>query len=104
MDAFSQTLEAFIAAKAIHKLARLKKKLHDKKLLLYKAGAVVKTGKGIVEGVVAKPLKLIGIVLGPLGLPFSVAGKVLKAKSVADKAKGLVLTVKKYSRDSLRYG
>ncbi|GIY47763.1 uncharacterized protein CEXT_431391 [Caerostris extrusa] len=81
-------------------ISTAEKKLHDKKLLLYKAGAVVKTGKGVV----AKPLKLIGIVLGPLGLPFSFAGKVLKAKSVADKAKGLVLTVKKYSRDSLRYG
>ncbi|GFY26088.1 uncharacterized protein TNCV_354051 [Trichonephila clavipes] len=85
MDVFSQQLEAMIAGKALHVFARVKVKAKDKKKVLYGAGAVVKTGKGVVEGVIGKPLKVIGIVLGPLGKPLKLAGTVLKAKSVADK-------------------
>ncbi|GBM20914.1 hypothetical protein AVEN_253716-1 [Araneus ventricosus] len=104
MDAFCQQLEAYIAAKGIHKFGRAKKKLKDKKFVLYGLGAAAKSVKGAVAGVVSKPLKLIGIVLGPLGIPFTAAGKALKAKSVVEKGKALVLTVKKFSRDSVRYG
>ncbi|GFY41961.1 hypothetical protein TNIN_425551 [Trichonephila inaurata madagascariensis] len=104
MDVFSQQLEAMIAGKALHKFARVKVKAKDKKKVLYGAGAVVKTGKSVVEGAIGKPLKVIGIVLGPLGKPLKLAGTVLKAKSVADKVKASVLTVKKLSRDSIRFG
>ncbi|KAF8785418.1 hypothetical protein HNY73_010957 [Argiope bruennichi] len=103
-DAFCQQLEAYMAIKGIHKFSRIKKKLKDKKFVLYGLGAAVSSVKGAVAGVVSKPLKLIGVVLGPLGTPFKVAGKALKAKSVAEKAKSLALTVKKLSRDSVRYG
>ncbi|GFU03123.1 hypothetical protein NPIL_667651 [Nephila pilipes] len=104
MDCFAQVLEALIAGKAAHKLARIKVKAKDKKKIKYGAGAVIKSAKSVVEGALAKPLKLIGALLGPVGKPIKFVGTALKAKSVADKAKAIVLTVKKLSRDSVRLG
>lgn len=106
LDALCQHLEAFIIGQTLKKAARVKHKVKskDKKAVKYGVGAVVKATKGTVQGIVGKPVKLVGVVLGPLGIPLTVGGKTLKAKSVANKVKSGVLTVKKLSRDSVRYG
>lgn len=105
-DTMCQHLEAYMLGKALHKVARIKHKAKakDKKAVKYGVGAVLKAGKGTFQGVIGKPLKVVGVVLGPLGLPIKAGGTVLKAKSVANKVKSGVLTVKKLSRDSVRFG
>ncbi|GFQ69657.1 polycystin-2 [Trichonephila clavata] len=67
MDVFSQQLEAMLAGKALHILARAAVKAKDKKKGSYGVGAVVKKGKSVAEGAIGKPLKVVGILLGPLG-------------------------------------
>lgn len=101
---YTQHLELFMKAKALNKIARLKAKGADKKVIKYGLSAVTKAKKGTVQGVIGKPLKLVGVVLGPLGLPIKLVGTVLGVKSVVNKAKAVVFVVKKLSRDSVRYG
>lgn len=101
---YTQHLELFAAGVKLNKLARLKAKGADKKVIKYGLSAITKAKKGTVQGVVGKPLKLVGVVLGPLGLPLKLVGTVLSAKSAVNKAKAVVYTVKKLSRDSIRYG
>lgn len=101
---YTQHLELFMKGKALNKVAYIKAKGKDKKVIKYGLSAVTKAKKGTVQGVIGKPLKLVGVVKGPLGLPIKLVGIVLKTKSVVNKVKAVVYTVKKLSRDSIRYG
>nr|XP_015908028.1 uncharacterized protein LOC107439825 [Parasteatoda tepidariorum] len=78
--------------------------LRDLKNKAYAVGAVKKGVSGTAAGVVGKPLKLVGVILGPLGLPFKIKGGKLKAKSAVHWTKSGVKTVKKWSKISAQYG
>ncbi|KAG8199911.1 hypothetical protein JTE90_015897 [Oedothorax gibbosus] len=101
---FAQQLELTLKKKALIKTARKIALGKDKKFIKYGLGAATKGTKGAVQGIIGKPVKLVGVLLGPLGIPLKLIGTVLETKSVLNKAKAVVYTVKKFSRDSVRYG